>query len=80
MEFIPASVQIESARKATRRWNSQHDDQYVPWEWVEEAVTGYLKAVTFTKYGKPILAREWHYRYIEYVNRIPQGLRDTLGI
>lgn len=78
LPFVLANERLSKARDLTRTWN-RHSDQFVPWEWVEEALIAAIRAEQFL--GRDIdKGMEQVQRCREYANRLPATLRNRIGV
>jgi hypothetical protein len=77
MQFILASGVVSKARAATRRWNRENPEQFVPWEWVEEAVIARIRDIIITA-TRGVEETEHYERYREFANRLPEELRHKV--
>lgn len=74
MTFMPAAWKARIARQAQEKWNAEHPDRLVPWEWVEEALLAWRSWKEQQSYA-PQAAEEARQRYEEFVCWLPVTLQ-----
>lgn len=70
MRFMPAAWQVKVARKAQERWNAEHPECWVPWEWVEECLLAWRALKERASYA-PSECKAERERYEEFARKLP---------
>lgn len=73
MSFRGAAWVTRRARIAQEQWNSEHPEQFVPWEWLEEFLLAHRRAKECRSYALDE-AREAQARRNEFIVKLPAAL------
>lgn len=76
-EFRPAAWQVRRARVAQERWNEEHPERFVAWEWVKEALLSWRSWKEMSSFA-PEAAEEALRRHEEFARKLPAALLDEV--
>lgn len=78
MSFMSAASMVRRARVAQEGWNSEHSDNPVPWEWVEEALLAHRAWKEASSYAPLEEVKAHKARHDEFARKLPAGLYDAI--